>query len=69
MTTSECAEHVALVYRVKIAMTTMPPDDLTIEELRAIETIMLGAIDRVSRPVDNVIDFAARRAAARAFAG
>jgi hypothetical protein len=69
MTTSESAEHVALVYRVKIAMTTMPPDDLTVEELRAIEAIMLSAIDRASRPVGNVIDFVARRAAARAYAG
>jgi hypothetical protein len=66
MTTSECAEHDALVYRVKIAMMTMPPEDLTIEELRAIETVIRGAIDRASRPVGNVINFAARRAAGRA---
>jgi hypothetical protein len=65
MTTSECAEHDALVDRVKIAMMTMLPEDLTIEELRAMETIMRGAIDRAFRPVDNVINFAARRAARR----
>ncbi len=63
MTTSECAEHDALVYRIKIAMMNMPPEDLTIEELRAIETVIRGAIDRASRPVGNVINFAARRVA------
>jgi len=66
MTTSECAEHDELVYRVKIAMMTMPPDYLTIEELRAVETVIRGAIDRAARPVGNVINFAARRAAGRA---
>jgi hypothetical protein len=54
------------VYRVKIAMMTMPPEDLTIKELRAIETVIRGAIDRASRPDGNVINFAARRAAGRA---
>jgi hypothetical protein len=34
--------------------------------LRAIENVIRGAIDRASRPVDNVIDLAARRAAVRA---
>jgi hypothetical protein len=66
MTTSEFAERDALMYRVEIAMMTMPPDYLTIEELRAIETVIRGAIDRASRPVDNVINLAARRAAVRA---
>jgi hypothetical protein len=45
---------------------TMPPEHLTVEELRAIETVIRGAIDRASRPVGNVINFAARRAAGRA---
>jgi hypothetical protein len=66
MTTSEFAERDALMYRVEIAMMTMPPDYLTIEELRAIETVIRGAVDRASRPVGNVINLAARRAAVRA---
>jgi hypothetical protein len=65
MITSECAER-ALVYHVGLAMMTLPPDYLTIEELRAIETVIRGAIDRASRPVDNVINLADRRAAGRA---
>jgi hypothetical protein len=60
------AEHVALVYRPKIAMMTMPPEDLIREELRTIETVIRGAIDRASRPVGKLINFAARRAAGRA---
>lgn len=67
MTTSEGAERDALMlYHVGLAMITLPPDYLTIEELRAIETVIRGAIDRASRPVGNVINFAARRAAGRA---
>jgi hypothetical protein len=62
MITSECAER-ALVYHVGLAMMTLPPDYLTIEELRAIETVIRGAIDRASRPVDNVINLVDRRAA------
>jgi hypothetical protein len=42
------------------------PDYLTIEQLRAIETVIRGAIDRASRPVGNVIYLADRRAAGRA---
>jgi hypothetical protein len=62
MITSECAER-PLVYHVGLAMMTLPPDYLTIEELRAIETVIRGAIDRASRPVDNVINLVDRRAA------
>ena len=60
MITSECAER-ALVYHVGLAMMTLPPDYLTIEELRAIETVIRGAIDRASRPVGNVVRLADRR--------
>ena len=62
MTTSECAER-ALMYHVGLAMMTLPPDYLTMEELRAIETVIRGAIGRASRPVDNVINLVDRRAA------
>jgi hypothetical protein len=62
MTTSECAER-ALIYHFGLAMMTLPPDYLTIEELRAIETVIRGAIDRASRRVDNLINLADRRAA------
>jgi hypothetical protein len=62
MITSECAER-ALIYHVGLAMMTLPPDYLTIEELRAIETVIRGAIDRASRPLDNVINLVDRRAA------
>jgi hypothetical protein len=62
MITSECADR-ALMYHVGLAMMTLPPDYLTIEELRAIETVIRGAIDRASRPVDNVINLVDRRAA------
>jgi hypothetical protein len=65
MTTSEFAER-ELMYHVGLAMMTLPPDCLTIEELCAIKTVIRGAIDRASRPVDNVIDLAVRRAAGRA---
>ncbi|HWX98859.1 MAG TPA: hypothetical protein VNY55_03005 [Mycobacterium sp.] len=61
MTTSECAEHGPLVYYIKIPMMFMPPEDLTMEELRAIETVIRGAIDRASRPVGNVVRLADRR--------
>lgn len=44
-------------------MMTLPPDYLTVEELRAIETVIRAAIDRASRPVDNVINLADRRRA------
>jgi hypothetical protein len=46
---------------------TMPPEHLTMDELRTIESIVRGAIDRASRPVGNVIDLAAHRAMGRAF--
>jgi hypothetical protein len=36
------------------------------DELRAIQTVIRGAIDRASRRVDNVINLAALRAARRA---
>jgi hypothetical protein len=68
MTTSEFAER-ELMYHVGLAMMTLPPDYLTIEELRAIETVIRGAIDRASRPVGNVINLADRRAAGRADLG
>ena len=45
----------------KILMMFMPPEDLTMEELRAIETVIRGAIDRASRPVGNVVRLADRR--------
>lgn len=61
MTTSECAES-TLVYHVGLAMITLPPVCLTVEELRAIQTVIRGAIDRAARPVDNVINLADRRA-------
>ena len=61
MTTSECAEHGPLVYYIKILMMFMPPEDLTMEKLRAIETVIRGAIDRASRPVGNVVRLADRR--------
>jgi hypothetical protein len=62
MITSECAER-ALMYHVGPAMMTLPPGHLTIEELRAIETVIRGAIGRASRPVDNVINLLDRHAA------
>jgi hypothetical protein len=37
-----------------------------IDELRGIETVIRGAIDRASRPVGNVINLADHRAAGRA---
>ena len=61
MTTSECAEHGPLVYHIKILMMFIPLEDLTMEELRAIETVIRGAIDRASRPVGNVVRLADRR--------
>jgi hypothetical protein len=62
MSTAECAER-TLVYHVGLAMMTLPPDCLTIEELRGIETVIRGAIDRASRPAANLINLADRRAA------
>jgi hypothetical protein len=62
MTTSEGPERDPLsLYHVGLAMMTLPPDYLTIEELRAIETVIRGAIDRASRPVENVVNFGERR--------
>jgi hypothetical protein len=49
------------VYHIKILMMFMPLEDLTMEELRAIETVIRGAIDRASRPVGNVVRLADRR--------
>jgi hypothetical protein len=66
MTTSDSAERDKLVSLIEIAIMTMPPEDLTIEELRAIETVIRGAINRASRPVGNVINLEDHRAAARA---
>ena len=63
MTTSEFAERDALMSHVALAMMTLPSNCLTVEELRAIETVIRCAIDRASRPVDNVINLADRRAA------
>jgi hypothetical protein len=66
MTTSDSAERDKLLCLIEIAMMTMPPENLTMDELRAIETVIRGAIDRASRPTGNVIDLAAHRAAGRA---
>jgi hypothetical protein len=66
MTTSDSAERDKLVCLVEIAMMTMPSETLTMDVLRAIETVIRGAIDRASRPVGNVINLAAHRAAGRA---
>lgn len=63
MTTSECADRDALRSHVGLAMLTLPSGYLTMEELRAIETVIRSAIDRAARPVDNVINLADRRAA------
>jgi hypothetical protein len=65
MTPSDSAERDKLVCLIEIAMMTMPPDNLTMDELRAIETIIQGAIDRTSRPVNNVINLEDHRAAGR----
>jgi hypothetical protein len=66
MTTSDSAERDKLLCLIEITMMTMPPENLTMDELRAIETVIRGAIDRASRPTGNVIDLAAHRAAGRA---
>jgi hypothetical protein len=66
MTTSGSTERDNLLCLIEIAMMTMPPESLTMDELRAIETVIRGAIDRASRPTGNVIDLAAHRAAGRA---
>jgi hypothetical protein len=66
MTTSHSAERDKLLCLIEIAMMTMPPENLTMDELRVIETVIRGAVDRASRPTGNVIDLAARRAAGRA---
>ncbi len=63
MTTSQRAERDALMSYVGLAMMTLPPDYLTIEELRAIKTVIRGAIERASRPIANVINLADRRRA------
>ena len=65
MTTSDSAERDKLVCLIEIAMMTVPPENLTMDELRTIESILRGAIDRASRPTGNVIDLAAHRAAGR----
>ena len=65
MTTSNSAERDKLVCFLEISLRTMPLENLTIEELRAIETVLRGAIDRASRPVHNVINLATYRAAGR----
>ena len=61
MTTSGSAERDNLLCLIEIAMMTMPPENLTMDELRAIETVIRGAIDRASRPVGNVVRLADRR--------
>jgi hypothetical protein len=62
MTTSATTEHAALIYRVKIAMMDMPPEDLTTDELRVILSVIEGAIDRVSVDlIGNVVRLADRR--------
>lgn len=38
--------HDELVYRVKAAMTTVAPEDLSIDELRAVAAIVEPAVDR-----------------------
>jgi hypothetical protein len=63
MTTSDSAERDRLVCLVEITMMTMPPETLTMDELRTIETVIRGAIDRAFRPVGNAINLADRRAA------
>lgn len=66
MTPSDSAERDELVCLIEIAMMTMPPDNLTMDELRTIETVIRRAIDRASRPVDNVINLADHRATGKA---
>ena len=61
MMTSDSAERDKLLCLIEIAMMTMPPENLTMDELRAIETVIRGAIDRASRPVGNVVRLADRR--------
>ena len=63
MTTSETSEHAALIYRVKIAMTVVPPEDLTTDELHEILTVLELAVDRSHPPdfIGNVVWLAGRR--------
>ncbi|HUE33912.1 MAG TPA: hypothetical protein VMQ38_13750 [Mycobacterium sp.] len=63
MTTSETSEHAALIYRVKTAMTAMPPEDLTADELHEILTVLEVAVDRSHPPdlIGNVVWLAGRR--------
>jgi hypothetical protein len=42
-------------------MMTSPNDYLSTEDLRAIKTVIRGAIDRASRPVDDAVNLADRR--------
>lgn len=50
-----------LLRRLKTAMGTLLPEDLTVEELRLLVAVVEAAHDRLSRPARNVVDFAARR--------
>lgn len=68
MATSETTEHAALVRRVKAAMTAVPPEDLSTDELTLILNVIEGAIDR-PHPEDligNVVRLASWRRHAEA---
>ncbi|OBA84197.1 hypothetical protein A9W99_05175 [Mycobacterium sp. 1164966.3] len=66
MTTSNSVEREKLVCFLEISMMTMPLENLTMDELRAIETVIRRVVDRASPPVDNAINLATYRAAGRA---
>ncbi|HXD25373.1 MAG TPA: hypothetical protein VN609_05540 [Propionibacteriaceae bacterium] len=44
-----------LVYRVKAAMREVPPEELTMDELRAVLPVIEGAVERGRRALANVI--------------